>query len=149
MEITLDLFSTKYPDYLDESNTNGLSLIDLLSLSENQETFLETYAVDWPDYYEASIIDKNGYKAIYSNYLHDYTSWEEFNDYTQLYNLTNDLMEVNDLFQQEANYGNIIRERTIQKAIDIRNLIFGDTANSNGDPTSAELEKLRALGYIK
>jgi arylsulfatase A-like enzyme len=147
-KVVLDLFGIQYPEYLSASLTNGLDLNELLGLSENKECFLEMYTSNQkPIFYEASIVSEEGWKSIYSTYLDEINTWAEENDYTQIYNLDKDILEVDNLYQSGTGESQALRSRAINKAIDIRGLIF--EPEFEGELSKEDIDKLRALGYIK
>lgn len=146
----LDLFSIDYPDYLSDAKTGGLSLEQLLTLSENQNTFAEYYfkrELDFNNYYEASLTDERLFKTIFSTYLHQDLSWLIEDEYLQLYDLNLDDKENNNLYPTAVDTGEGIFNRTIDRAVTARELIF--EPEEGEELSKADISRLRALGYIK
>ncbi len=149
-KIILDLFSVDYPEYLADSHNNGLSLKQLLTMSENLDTFAEYYFKSgdkFSNYYEASLTDERLFKSIVTTYLYNDLSWRIENKYLQLYDLNLDKWDVNNLYPADYDQTAEIFGRTVEKAKIIRGLIFEPDVGQA--MSEIDFSRIRALGYIR
>lgn len=145
--VVLDLFSVAYPSYLEQANTEAVSLSELLTLSGNHRAFSEFYVAPWDTYHESSMVFEDGHKVILSSQLTNDYQWRLKNEYVQVFDLKTDPANATNLFVESDPALQALREQVIQKAIAIRNLQF--EPEHLGGLTEQEREKLRSLGYLQ
>jgi hypothetical protein len=91
-------------------------------------------------------VSEDGLQIHYSTVLGPEGAWRIENEYTQLYDLNTDPRSRNDLARADDESADRLREHTIRRVMEVRELSFPPT--HEGELCGEHTEKLRGLGYV-
>jgi len=142
-----DLFGVTAPAYLQNAHTHALSLGQLLSLDRSEPAFAEYYLRPKSSYHEAAITTTDGKKLILSTRIDQVSKWQQKNEFIQLFDARRDPGNQRNLFDPSDPQHEQIRQKVIEQAKRVRELVFSPTTESR--LSEEQRRKLRALGYIQ